>query len=102
MPGANVIKTSTGSWHAVFAVTALMNFAVVALALFVLKPIRRKLMAESNRTEQIESPPGSNGRGFSKWSSLNAAVTFPATEATGMLALGRGQNRTRCRRPRCP
>jgi OFA family oxalate/formate antiporter-like MFS transporter len=50
VPVANVIKTSTGSWHAVFAVTALMNIAVVALALFVLKPMRRKLMAESNRT----------------------------------------------------
>jgi MFS transporter, OFA family, oxalate/formate antiporter len=50
VPVANVIKTSTGSWHAVFAVTALMNVAVVALALFVLKPMRRKLMAESNRT----------------------------------------------------
>jgi len=50
VPVANVIKTSTGSWHAVFAVTALMNVAVVALALFVLKPMRRKLMTESNRT----------------------------------------------------
>src|SRR5450759_4071464 len=50
VPLANVIKTSTGSWHAVFAVTALMNIAVVAIALFVLKPMRRKLMAESNRT----------------------------------------------------
>jgi OFA family oxalate/formate antiporter-like MFS transporter len=48
VPLANVIKGSTGSWHAVFAVTALTNFAVVALALFVLKPMRRKLMAESN------------------------------------------------------
>src|SRR5450759_4331556 len=50
VPVANIIKTSTGSWHMVFAVTALMNIAVVALALFVLKPMRRKLMAESNRT----------------------------------------------------
>jgi MFS transporter, OFA family, oxalate/formate antiporter len=50
VPVANVIKTSTGSWHAVFAVTALMNIVVVALALFVLKPMRRRLMAESNRT----------------------------------------------------
>jgi MFS transporter, OFA family, oxalate/formate antiporter len=50
VPVANVIKTSTGSWHAVFAVTALMNVVVVALALFVLKPMRRKLMTESNRT----------------------------------------------------
>ena len=47
VPLANVIKSSTGSWHAVFVVTALMNLAVVALALFVLKPMRRKMMAQS-------------------------------------------------------
>jgi OFA family oxalate/formate antiporter-like MFS transporter len=39
-----MIKTSTGSWHMVFVVTALMNFAVVALALLVLKPLRARLM----------------------------------------------------------
>lgn len=44
VPVANMIKTSTGSWHMVFVVTALMNFAVVALALFVLKPMRRRMM----------------------------------------------------------
>ncbi|HTQ84026.1 MAG TPA: oxalate/formate MFS antiporter [Pseudolabrys sp.] len=45
VPLANVIKSHTGSWHAVFVVTALMNIVVVALALFVLKPLRRKMMA---------------------------------------------------------
>ena len=49
LPVANMIKTATGSWHAVFAVTALMNIGVVALALFVLKPMRRRLMVQSNR-----------------------------------------------------
>jgi OFA family oxalate/formate antiporter-like MFS transporter len=44
VPVANMIKTSTGSWHMVFVVTALMNFAVVALALLVLKPLRARLM----------------------------------------------------------
>jgi len=44
VPLANVIKASTGSWHMVFAVTAIMNFVVVALALFVLKPLRSKQM----------------------------------------------------------
>jgi len=47
VPVANVIKTSTGSWHAVFAVTALMNVVVVALALFVLKPMRARQMAKA-------------------------------------------------------
>ena len=40
VPIANVMKTHYGSWHAVFVVTALMNIVVVALALFVLKPMR--------------------------------------------------------------
>ena len=44
VPVANLIKSSTGSWHMVFVVTALMNFVVVALALFVLKPMRTRLM----------------------------------------------------------
>ena len=47
VPVANMIKASTGSWHMVFAVTAIMNFAVVGLALFVLKPMRRRAMAKS-------------------------------------------------------
>jgi OFA family oxalate/formate antiporter-like MFS transporter len=45
VPLANVIKGATGSWHMVFVVTALMNFAVVLLALFVLKPIRGRQIA---------------------------------------------------------
>jgi len=47
VPVANLIKSSTGSWHMVFVVTALMNFIVVALALFVLKPMRARQMAKS-------------------------------------------------------
>ena len=49
VPLANVLKSSTGSWHGVFVVTALMNFAVVALALFVLKPMRAGRMQEAAR-----------------------------------------------------
>ena len=45
VPVANMIKTSTGSWHMVFLATALMNVLVVALALFVLKPMRSKVVA---------------------------------------------------------
>ena len=40
VPLANVLKAQTGSWHMVFVVAALMNFAVVVLALFVLRPMR--------------------------------------------------------------
>ena len=39
VPFANVLKTATGSWEAVFLVAAGMNMLVVVLALFVLLPI---------------------------------------------------------------
>jgi OFA family oxalate/formate antiporter-like MFS transporter len=47
VPVANIVKTATGSWHMVFVATALMNFIVVVLALFVLKPLRRRMMAQA-------------------------------------------------------
>jgi MFS transporter, OFA family, oxalate/formate antiporter len=47
VPVANMIKDATGSWHMVFVATAIMNFVVVALALFVLKPIRSRLLAKA-------------------------------------------------------
>src|SRR5579872_689614 len=46
VPLANLIKAATGSWHMVFVVTAILNFVVVALALFVLKPLRARGLAE--------------------------------------------------------
>ncbi len=59
VPLANVIKSHTGSWHAVFVVTALMNIAVVALALFVLKPMRARQMKStlSPSTPSVASMP---------------------------------------------
>jgi OFA family oxalate/formate antiporter-like MFS transporter len=42
VPLANLIAAATGSWHEVFVVTASMNFAVVALALLVLRPLRAR------------------------------------------------------------
>jgi MFS transporter, OFA family, oxalate/formate antiporter len=47
VPLANIIKSNTGSWHMVFVATAIMNFVVVALALFVLKPMRSRFLAKS-------------------------------------------------------
>ncbi len=46
VPVANMLKAHTGSWHLVFVVTAIMNFIVVALALFVLKPVRSKFLTK--------------------------------------------------------
>ena len=45
VPVANLIKSATGGWHLVFVLTAIMNFVVVGLALFVLKPLRQRLMS---------------------------------------------------------
>jgi MFS transporter, OFA family, oxalate/formate antiporter len=47
-PVANLIKDATGGWHMVFLLTTLMNFAVVGLALFVLRPMRARAMAASH------------------------------------------------------
>jgi len=44
VPVSNVIKAASGTWHMVFVLTAMMNFVVVGLALFVLKPMRGRLM----------------------------------------------------------
>jgi MFS transporter, OFA family, oxalate/formate antiporter len=44
VPVANLVKSATGGWHMVFVVTAIMNFVVVGLALFVLKPLRQRVM----------------------------------------------------------
>lgn len=49
VPLANVIKTSTGSWYTVFVVAAVMNFIVVAMALFILPPLRRAQKARGDR-----------------------------------------------------
>nr|WP_294516867.1 oxalate/formate MFS antiporter [uncultured Rhodopila sp.] len=53
VPLANVLKTAAGGWEAVFLVAAATNVAVVLLALFVLRPLRRKqirrrLLAEAS------------------------------------------------------
>jgi OFA family oxalate/formate antiporter-like MFS transporter len=53
VPLANVLKSATGTWETVFLVAAGANVAVVLLALFVLRPlrrnqIRRRLLAEAS------------------------------------------------------
>ncbi|HEX2538583.1 MAG TPA: oxalate/formate MFS antiporter [Pseudolabrys sp.] len=48
VPVANMVKNATGSWHMVFVITAIMNLLVVALALFVLKPMRARATAQDS------------------------------------------------------
>jgi MFS transporter, OFA family, oxalate/formate antiporter len=45
VPLANLFEAATGNWRGVFLVTAIMNVVVVALALFVLRPLRARQMA---------------------------------------------------------
>jgi MFS transporter, OFA family, oxalate/formate antiporter len=51
VPLANVLKGYAGGWHAVFAVAAIMNFLVVALALFVVRPMRLSISASEGKEE---------------------------------------------------
>jgi OFA family oxalate/formate antiporter-like MFS transporter len=46
-PLANIVKEATGGWYMVFVVTTAMNLVVVALALFVLRPLRQRAMVQS-------------------------------------------------------
>jgi OFA family oxalate/formate antiporter-like MFS transporter len=45
---ASIIKDATGDWHAVFVVATVLNLIVVVLALFVLRPLRQRVMARSH------------------------------------------------------
>jgi OFA family oxalate/formate antiporter-like MFS transporter len=49
VPLANLLKSYTGNWHSVFVVAALMNFGVVALALFVVRPMRISISENESR-----------------------------------------------------
>jgi MFS transporter, OFA family, oxalate/formate antiporter len=44
VPLASLLKNYTGRWYVVFLIASLMNLAVAALALFVLKPLRRRAL----------------------------------------------------------
>jgi MFS transporter, OFA family, oxalate/formate antiporter len=46
VPLANVLTTATGSWHAVFYVAAILNIVAAVMAMFVLKPMRIRTMAQ--------------------------------------------------------
>ena len=49
VPLANILKSHTGSWHSVFVVASIMNFIVVGLALFVVRPMRLSISASENK-----------------------------------------------------
>jgi OFA family oxalate/formate antiporter-like MFS transporter len=47
VPLSSVLTAATGSWHAVFYVAALLNIVAAVMALFVLKPMRQRAMAQN-------------------------------------------------------
>ena len=48
VPLANVVVKATGGWQTVFTVTAIANFVVVGLALFVLRPLRAAQVSKTS------------------------------------------------------
>jgi OFA family oxalate/formate antiporter-like MFS transporter len=50
VPLANILKSHTGSWHSIFFIASIMNFVVVGLALFVVRPMRISLSASQNKS----------------------------------------------------
>ena len=46
VPLGNVLMTATGSWTAVFIIAAALNIVAAVMALFVLKPMRERAMAQ--------------------------------------------------------
>jgi MFS transporter, OFA family, oxalate/formate antiporter len=47
VPLSSVLTTATGNWHAVFIVASIMNGVAALMAWFVLRPMRRKQIAEA-------------------------------------------------------
>ena len=80
VPLANILKSHTGNWHAVFFVAAIMNFIVVAMALFVVRPMRISISASETQERGRTRPPG----GMTACSRQSVrhgrqTITFPTT-----------------------
>lgn len=56
VPLANVLKSYTGSWHSIFFAASIMNFLVVGLALFVVRPMRASISASQNKSAVDNRP----------------------------------------------
>ena len=49
VPLTSLLKNYTGHWYLVFVIATTMNLVVAALALFILKPMRRRLVSATSR-----------------------------------------------------
>jgi OFA family oxalate/formate antiporter-like MFS transporter len=57
VPVASLLKTYTGSWHAVFVASAIMNIVVALAAIFILKPLRAHHYAANAGLTKLETSP---------------------------------------------
>ena len=49
VPLTSLLKNYTGHWYLVFVIATKMNRVVAALALFILEPMRRRLVSATSR-----------------------------------------------------
>ncbi len=57
VPLANVLTNATGSWHAVFYVAAVLNIVAAVMALAMLKPMRKLVMAKHRAPQAHPAQP---------------------------------------------
>jgi MFS transporter, OFA family, oxalate/formate antiporter len=62
VPYSNSIQKATGSWDTVFIIAAVANILAAVLAVAVLKPWRRKVLAENDRRADAGAPSGGLAR----------------------------------------
>jgi OFA family oxalate/formate antiporter-like MFS transporter len=112
VPLANVFQDLTGGWQGIFTVAALVNFAVVALALFVLKPMRSAALAGSSsgagrrsephpqrRCTHIHSPGRSRTQPSKQpWMRAVVARTLSSREARSRIGARTRQSKRKCER----
>lgn len=47
IPVGNLLVSATGSWSAVFIIAAVLNIVAAIMALFILKPLRQRIVSQS-------------------------------------------------------
>jgi OFA family oxalate/formate antiporter-like MFS transporter len=57
VPMANVLTNATGSWHAVFYVASVLNIVAAVMAVAMLKPMRKLVMAKHRSPEAHPAQP---------------------------------------------
>ena len=56
IPLANLLPAETGSWKLVFLIAAILDFTAALLALFILKPLRKRFIAQQGNPSEALLP----------------------------------------------